>query len=361
METATKPTLFNGFKIRGSLKVKNRIDRVFFTEVYELTDGNYLYLFLNLNPNEVMDRREKFDVIRVKNESENYIGVIVKEYSKEQLITIKEELISAKGFECIAGMEGLKGQLIANVINPLRHPENFKKFKVSIPNGIILFGPPGCGKTFIIRKLAEELGYNFFEVKHSDLATPYIHGSVSNIGKVFAMAKANAPCLLFFDEISGLIPNRKSLQGGEGYKEEEIDEFLIQLNDAGDNRILVVGATNYIERLDPAAIRPGRFDKKIYVSPPDYDARKALFKMGLSNRPFDKNIDFEHLAKITDGFTCADIIEDVIESAARAAANLNRTLIDQILIEREINKRQPKKTVEDKKEGNPEDSTLYIR
>jgi transitional endoplasmic reticulum ATPase len=342
METPTKPTLFNGFVVRGNLKIMNRVEKVFFTEIYELSDGSYLYLFLNLNPNEVLDRSEKYDIIRIKDEDESYIGVIAKEHSKELLLSIKEDLMSAKGFECIAGMDNLKRQLIADVINPLKHPENFKKFNVSIPNGIILFGPPGCGKTFIIRKLAEELRYNFFEVKHSDLSTPYIHGSVSNIGKVFALAKQNAPAILFFDEISGLIPNRKNLQESTGYKEEEIDEFLIQLNDAADNRILVVGATNYIERLDPAAIRPGRFDKKIYVPPPDFDARKSLFKMGLSNRPYDKHIDFEHLARITEGFTCADIIEDVVESSARAAANLNKQLIDQKLIESEINRIGPK-------------------
>lgn len=360
MEATTKPILFNGFALRDGIKVKNRIDKIFFTEVYELTDSSYLYLFLNLNPNEVMDRRDKFDVIRIKSDNENYVGVIVKDYSKEKLISIKEDLISAKGFECIAGMDDLKRQLIADVINPLKHPDNFKKFKVSIPNGIILFGPPGCGKTFIIRKLAEELGYNFFEVKHSDLATPYIHGSVSNIGKVFATAKANAPCLLFFDEISGLIPNRKNLQDASSYKEEEIDEFLIQLNDAADNRILVVGATNYIERLDPAAIRPGRFDKKIFVPPPDFEARKALFKMGLSNRPFDKNIDFKHLADITEGFTAADIIEDVVESAARAAANLDRSLINQELVEKEIERIRPKK-VDKEKKGSDYEGASYIR
>jgi transitional endoplasmic reticulum ATPase len=359
MDAVTKPTLFNGFVIKGNLKVRNRIDKIFFSEIYELTDGSYLYLYLNLNPNEVMDRRDKLDVIRIKNESQNFVGVIVKQNSRDLLVSIKDELISAKGFECIAGMDALKRLLIADVINPLKHPENFKKFKVSIPNGIILFGPPGCGKTFIIRKLAEELQYNFYEVKHSDLATPYIHGSVSNIGKVFTIAKENAPCVLFFDEISGLIPNRKTLQDNSSYKEEEIDEFLIQLNDAADKRILVVGATNYIDRLDPAAIRPGRFDKKIYVPPPDFEARKALFKMGLSNRPFDKNIDFGHLAEMADGFTCADIIEDIVESAARAAANLNKTLIDQALLEKEITRIKPTKGATTKKIS--EDDTSYIR
>jgi len=344
MTTSTKPALYNGFKVRDKLTIKKRIERVFFTDVYELSDGSYIYLFLNLNPNDVVDRSAKYDILRIKNENENFLGIIVKEHSKNQLNAIKEDLISAKGFECIAGMNDLKRILIADVINPLRHPENFKKFKVSIPNGIILYGPPGCGKTFIVRKLAEELGYNFFEVKHSDLATPFIHGAVGNIGKAFEMAKQNAPAILFFDEISGLVPDRKHLQESSSHKEEEIDEFLIQLNDAADNHILVVGATNYIERIDPAVLRPGRFDKKVYVPPPDFEARKELFKIGLSNRPHDPNIDFEHLAKITEGLTCADIIEDIVESAARAAANLNKIQIDEQLIEKEIARIRPRNT-----------------
>ncbi len=350
----TKPILFNGFEVRSDLTVKNRIDRMFFTEIYELSDGAYLYLFLNLNPNETVDRKEKYNVVRIKNEQESYIGIIAKKRIDERISNIREDLVNARGFECIAGMDALKNQLIADVINPLRDPERFKKFKVSIPNGIILFGPPGCGKTFIIRKLAEELQYNFFEVKHSDLATPYIHESVNNIGKLFEMAKQNAPAILFFDEISGLIPNRANLSYASSYKEEEIDEFLMQLNDAADNRVLVVGATNYIDRIDPAALRPGRFDKKIYVSPPDLEARRALFKIGLSNRPYDKHIDFDHLAEITEGFTCADIIEDVVESSARAAANLGKELIDQKLIENEIARITPRASPA-KKDGDVED------
>ena len=344
MSISTKPILHNGFKIRDRLTVKIRVERIFFTDVYELSDASYLYLFLNLNPNEVVDRRGKYDVVRIKNENINYLGVIVKTHSKDQLSGIKEELTSARGFECVAGMESLKQLLIADVINPLKKTETFKKFKVSIPNGIILYGPPGCGKTFIVRRLAEELQYNFFEVKHSDLATPFIHGAVSNIGKAFEMAKQNAPAILFFDEISGLVPDRKNLYETSSYKEEELEEFLMQLNDAADNHILVVGATNYIERIDPAILRPGRFDKKIFVPPPDFEARKALFKIGLSNRPHDANIDFGHLARLTDGFTCADIIEDVVESAARVAANLDKTMISQAIIEKEIARVKPKNT-----------------
>jgi transitional endoplasmic reticulum ATPase len=171
---------------------------------------------------------------------------------------------------------------------------------------------------------------------------------VGNIGKVFAIAKQNAPAVVFFDEISGLVPNRQNLHESSSHKEEEVDEFLMQLNDAADNHILVVGATNYIDRIDPAVLRPGRFDKKIYVSPPDFEARKELFKIGLSNRPHDKNIDFEHLAEITEGLTCADIIEDIVESAARIAANLNKTQIDQELIENEIFRLKPAKTTKSK-------------
>jgi transitional endoplasmic reticulum ATPase len=339
MTISTKPILFNGFQIRENLTIKNRIERIFFTDVYKLSNEKYLYLFVNLNPNDLIDRSNKYDIIKIKNETGSYVGVLVDEYSKNQIFIIHKDLSEANGFECVAGMQELKNQFIADIINPLKNPEKFKKFKVSIPNGLILHGPPGCGKTFIVRKLAEELGYAFTEIKHSDLATPFIHGSVSNIGKVFEIAKQNAPVILFFDEISGLVPNRRTMDGFDnGIKEEEVNEFLIQLNDAGDKNILVVGATNYIDRIDPAVLRPGRFDKKIYVSPPDFDARESLFRIGLSNRPFDKNIDFRHLSNLTEEFTCADIIEDVVESSARFAANHDMNSISQNMLENEINR-----------------------
>lgn len=341
MTTITKPILYPGFKIKGDLSIVARVEKVYFTEIYSLSDGKYFYLFLSVKSNEVVDQKEKVELVKISSNGNDYIGAIVQNHSQSQLIKIVDELTNLRGFDCIAGMRELKEILIAEVINPLRDPERFKKFKVSIPNGIILYGPPGCGKTFIVRKLAEELGYNFIEVKHSDLATPYIHGSVGNIGKVFANAQDNAPAIVFFDEISGLVPNRQNLQGEGSHKEEEVNEFLMQLNDAADNRILVVGATNFIDRIDPAILRPGRMDKKIYVSPPDFEARKELFKLGLSGRPYDKEIRLDELAEKTDGYSSADIIEGVVEGAARIAANMNDTAIDQKLLEKEIEKMKP--------------------
>lgn len=337
--TSSKPILHNGFEIRDGITVTKRDERVFFTDVYELSDGAFFYLFLNLEPNEAHDSRGRYDLVRIEKDDKEWIGVVVKEHSINQLSEIVKNLTTIRGFDAIAGMNDLKQILITEVINPLSNPEKFEKFKVSIPNGIILYGPPGCGKTFIVRKLAEELNYNFFEIKHSDLATPYIHGAVGNIGKVFENAKQNAPAIVFFDEISGLVPNRQNLHDSS-HKEEEVNEFLIQLNDAADNQVLVVGATNYIDRIDPAVLRPGRFDKKIYVSPPDLEARKELFKLGLAGRPHEQ-VDFDVLAKMTEGYSSADIIEGIVESSARLAANLDKSAIDQEILESEIKKMHP--------------------
>lgn len=341
MATQTKPILYPGFNIKNDVTVVARLEKVYFTEIYSLSNGKIFYLFLSVKPNEVVVQKDNIGLVKILSNGNEYIGAIVDTHSQGQLVKIVDELTNLRGFDCIAGMRELKETLIAEVINPLRDPERFKKFKVSIPNGIILYGPPGCGKTFIVRKLAEELGYTFIEVKHSDLATPFIHGSVGNIGRVFANAKDNSPAIVFFDEISGLVPNRQNIRGEGSHKEEEINEFLIQLNDASDNGILVVGATNYIDRIDPAILRPGRMDKKIYVSPPDFEARKELFKLGLSGRPHDENIDFKKLAEKTEGFSSADIIEGVVEGAARIAANMNNTAISLELLEKEMGNIQP--------------------
>lgn len=335
----SKPKLFNGFQIESGLEVVARRNQEQQGEIYQLSDGSYLYLFPDLEPNQIIGDKHAITKVTLKDRS--YIGVRAQKYSLSQFRKIYSELTELTGFASVAGMDELKQMLTEEVINPLLHPEKFKKFKVSIPNGILLYGPPGCGKTFIVRKLSEELDYTFYEVKHSDVASPYIHGAVEKIAKVFDIAKSNAPAIVFIDELSGLVPNREYLGTGESHKEEEVNQFLMELNDAGENNILVVGATNYPERIDKAIMRPGRMDKKIKVPPPDPEARKSLFKIGLTGRPHEDGIDYEKLAKLTEDYSSSDIVEGIVENVARKAVNQDKSAIDQQMIEEEIKNFKP--------------------
>lgn len=340
MAQSTKPILHNGFMIKETLKIKNRIERIFFTEVYLLSDGKYLYLFMSINPEEVVDRGKKYDVVTIHLDGKKYLGVIIEEHSHEKITAIIDDLTVLRGFDCVAGMKELKDVLINEVINPLRTPEKFKKFKLSIPNGILLYGPPGCGKTFIVKKLSDELGYNFIELNPSAVATPYVHGAVSNIAKVFEMAKMQAPSIIFIDEIEGLLPKREELGPHADIKKEEINEFLLQLNNAGENKILVVGATNRPHMIDSAILRSGRMDKRIYVPPPDFEARKEMFRICLSGRPYDKGIDFMKLAKMTENYVGSDI-ELIVTQAARLAVAQDKSQIDEEMIASAIHKCKP--------------------
>lgn len=337
MNTTSKPILYNGYKLPTGQEVARRVDKMFFTEIYELTDTNYLYLFTNLKSPEV--RSKKVDLIKIVVSGSEYLGIITPTHSIEHVTSILESLTQLKGFEAVAGMASLKGLLIDDVIKPLQNPEKYEKFKIAVPNGIMLFGPPGCGKTFIVRKLAEELGYNFFEVKHSDIASSYIHGTVGKVGKLFEIAKLKAPSLVFIDEIEGLIPKRESLGSEMQYKQEEVNEFLMQLNDAGKNNILVVAATNRPQLIDTALLRAGRMDKRIFVPPPDYEARTDLFRLFLSDRPITE-IDYEALAKQTDNFVSSDI-ELIANEAARMAVMQDKDFIDQKILEDTIKKTSP--------------------
>lgn len=332
MRNIKKPILYNGFKIRDNIVVKNRLEKVLFTEIYLLTDGSHLYLFTDLNSDSLVHRQNTpYDLLRIDVSGVEFLGVIVPEHSFDLLSKIAEDLTTLRGLECVAGMKQLKSLLVRDLIKPLLHPEKYKKFKLSIPNGILLYGPPGCGKTFIVKKLAEELNYNFIELQPSSVATPYIHGAVSNIGKVFELAKLKSPSIVFIDEIEGLVPKREDLGSHADTKKEEINEFLIQLNNAGNNNILVVGATNRPHLIDTAIMRSGRMDKRIYVPPPDFEARKELFKICLSGRPYDKKIDFEQLANMTENFVCSDI-ELIVTESARLAVTEDKPSINQQMI-----------------------------
>jgi len=345
MTAPTKPILYNGFKVRDDVSVKSRIERIFFTEIYSLSNDKFLYVFTNLKPEETVDRAKKYDLIKLEVAGKKYLGVITDEHENEKISDIIDDLTVLRGFDCVAGMKPLKSLLINEVIEPLLHPDKYKKFKLGIPNGILLFGPPGCGKTFIVKKLAEELGYNFVEMSPSSVATPWVHGAVGNIGKVFEMAKLQAPSIVFIDEIEGLVPKREELTASADIKKEEINEFLLQLNNAGANKILVVGATNRPQMIDTAILRSGRMDKRIYVGPPDLEARRDMFRICLSGRPYDKDIDFEKLAKMSENYVGSDL-ELVVTEAARAAVSQDKSMIDEKMLIDAIKKFTPSVTEE---------------
>ena len=232
--------------------------------------------------------------------------------------SINTNIKKGNGFADVAGMEELKERLKVEVIDLLRNPEKYKKLRVKIPNGILLYGPPGCGKTYIAEKFAEELGCNYLYVHCSDVASPYIHGGQEKIASLFAKAKENAPTVLFLDELDAMLADRSRHSNVSEYG--EVNEFLTQLNNCAENQIIVVGATNNPKGIDPAALRSGRLDIKVYVPAPDKDARMQLFKLYLKDIA-DVDVDYDLLSEKTEGYVSKDVCVLVNKAALVTAQN----------------------------------------
>ena len=243
----------------------------------------------------------------------------------------KQVKISKKkgeGFAAIAGMEELKNQLQEEVIEPLHHPEEYKRYGVTIPNGMLLYGPPGCGKTFFAKHFAEEVGFNFICITPATLKSRYVNATQENIAKMFKDAENNAPTIIFIDEINELLPNRES--DVHEMSRSAVNEMLAQMDRTGEKGIFIIGATNYPHTIDPAILRAGRLDKKYYVGVPDLKARKALFELYLKDRPYDFGLDYEELARLTENYVSADI-QLIVNDASRTALKLHSKITMDLL------------------------------
>lgn len=238
-----------------------------------------------------------------------------------------------KGLEKVAGMEELKQQLREDLIEPLKHPELYKKYGLDVINGFLMYGPLGCGKTFIAKQLSEETGRYLVEIKPSNTSSSYVHETAQQIARKFSEAKANKPSIVFIDEIEALAPVREGL-GSDGTAvdiNEQVTELLQQINNSKDSDIIVICASNEPQRIDKAIKRTGRLDKKIFVSNPDKITRKALFKQQLTNIYTEKNIDVELLAKNSEYYTAEDI-RMVIRTAAIKAMKEDRPISQEDLV-----------------------------
>lgn len=203
-----------------------------------------------------------------------------------------------------------------DVIMALKERDGYATYGIPIPNGMLFYGPPGCGKTYIANKFAEEAGLNFRSVKPSDLASIYVHGTQEKVGELFKEARENAPMVLFFDEIDAMLPNRDN-NLGHSYS-AEVNEFLVQMGDCSKDGVFMIAATNRPDLIDPAVLRTGRMDKIIYIPPPDLEARRAMFQLHLEGRPVANDIDYVALAAETDGRVASDL-EFLVNEAAREA------------------------------------------
>lgn len=234
-----------------------------------------------------------------------------------------------EGFAAVAGMEELKQQMREEVIEPLHNPEEYHRYGVTIPNGMLLYGPPGCGKTFFAKHFAEEVGFNFMCITPATLKSRYVNATQENIAKMFKEAEENAPTVIFIDEMNELVPNRDDGNVHE-MSRSAVNEMLAQMDRTGEKGIFIIGATNYPNMIDPAILRAGRLDKKYYIGVPDIEARMALFWLYLNKRPYDFGLDYHQLADMTQGYVSADIqliVNDASRNALRQHSKITMELL----------------------------------
>ncbi|QQZ09510.1 ATP-dependent zinc metalloprotease FtsH [Heyndrickxia vini] len=231
-------------------------------------------------------------------------------------------------FRDVAGADEEKQELV-EIVEFLKDPRKFAELGARIPKGVLLVGPPGTGKTLLARAVAGEAGVPFFSISGSDFVEMFVGVGASRVRDLFENAKKNAPCIIFIDEIDAVGRQRGAgLGGGHDEREQTLNQLLVEMDGFGANEgIIIVAATNRPDILDPALLRPGRFDRQITVDRPDVNGREAVLRVHARNKPLDGDVDLKAISQRTPGFSGADL-ENLLNEAALVAARQNKKKID---------------------------------
>lgn len=242
---------------------------------------------------------------------------------------LANEGASKVNFDKVAGLREEKEEL-EEIVDFLKNPKKYIEVGARIPKGVILTGPPGTGKTLLAKAVAGEAGVPFFSISGSDFVEMFVGVGASRVRDLFEEAKKNAPCIVFIDEIDAVARRRGTgMGGGHDEREQTLNQLLVEMDGFGVNEgIIVMAATNRVDILDPAILRPGRFDRKVVVGRPDVKGRKEILEVHANNKPLAENVDLENVAQTTAGFTGADL-ENLLNESAIYAAKQNRVFITQ--------------------------------
>lgn len=247
----------------------------------------------------------------------------VMSFGKNRARMVKDDELKKITFDDVAGLDEEKAEL-EEVVDFLRNPKKYMEVGARIPKGILLVGPPGTGKTYISKAVAGEAGVPFFSISGSDFVEMFVGVGAARVRDLFAEAKKNSPCIIFIDEIDAVGRRRGAgIGGGNDEREQTLNQLLVEMDGFGINEgIIILAATNRPDVLDPALLRPGRFDREVMIGIPDIKGREAIFKVHSKNKPLDPSVNLQVLARRTPGFTPADI-ENMMNEAALLTARRN--------------------------------------